>query len=308
MIKSDQHGSSESHSELPLPFGNFDIFFLEPVWESPDEEAVGRFQSYNDLPSMRTKKNNDIRHDLLLCLRGRGRLELDGTIHAIERGSVWFTTPTSQMFWHEYNKHETMILRVPFTLLRTRRSSNVIQQDALFIDFLQRIAESTDSTALTGYDQTLCEYSDFLKRRITVTSRYGFNSLLLSLLMDSLQALKSTSRPVTDAQFIASHVKANIFQKISVGDLARLLSVSERSLFYIFTKNFNSTPNDYINRLKMETAAEYLAKGLTVREVSELFKFSESTSFCRMFKKYHGVTPTEYRKSVLTQNKTEDKQ
>ena len=46
----------------------------------------------------------------------------------------------------------------------------------------------------------------------------------------------------------------------------------------------------------MDAAAEHLARGLTVREVSDLFRFSESTSFCRMFKKYYGVTPSEYQK------------
>lgn len=302
MLQNNQLNPAVSPLGAPLPFGNFDIFFKEPVWETPDTEAIGQFRGYMDLPSFHLQHDDDIRHDLFLCLRGRGRLELDGTMHAIERGSVWFTSPISRLYWHEYNKQETLILHIPFTLLRKRSAGDVAQQDMLFFDFLQRISDSTDSSSLIGYDQTLCEYSDFLKQRMTVANRFGFQSLLLSLLMDSLQALNSTERPVTDAQFIASYVKANVLQKITVGDLAKLLSVSERSLFYIFTKNFNASPNDYINRTRMDAAAEHLAKGLTVREVSELFKFTESTSFCRMFKKYHGVTPSDYQKAALGGN------
>lgn len=307
MLQNNQGTPIVIPKDIPLPFGNFDIFFLEPIWETPDSEGIGQFNGYADLPTLHVRRDNDIRHDLYLCLRGRGRMELDGTMHAVERGSVWFSSPTSRLYWHEYNKQETLILHIPFTLLRTRSAGGVARQDMLFHDFLQRISDGGDSSSLIGYDQTLCEYSDFLKQRMTVSNRYGFQSLLLSFLMDSLQALNSTERPVTDAQFIASYVKANVLQKITVGDLAKLLSVSERSLFYIFTKNFNASPTDYINRTRMDTAAEHLAKGLTVREVSELFRFSETTSFSRMFKKYHGVTPSEYQKAAFAEKTSAEK-
>ena len=42
-------------------------------------------------------------------------------------------------------------------------------------------------------------------------------------------------------------------------------------------------------------AAEHIRRGLSVKEVTEMYHFSEYSAFCRLFKKYFRITPTEYR-------------
>ena len=74
-----------------------------------------------------------------------------------------------------------------------------------------------------------------------------------------------------------------------------MMSVSERSLFYFFKKNFQTSPSDFINCVRMNAAAEHICRGLPVKEVSEMYHFSEYSAFCRLFKKHFGITPTEYR-------------
>ena len=284
-----------SYKDIAHTLGNFTINFGEPTWETPDAASVKRFQTYSDLPAMHVPQESVVSFDLHLCLRGKGRLELNGIMRAVGPGCVWFTSPTVHLYWHEYNKQETLVLRIPFTAQKT--SNSLMQNQATLIsDFLDRNMFPDDQAVLFGYDTSLCDYEDFLKRRMTPSSSYGFSHILLSLLYDSIDALGSTDTPMTEAQFIESYVKANILHKISIKDLAKLLSVSERSLFYIFTKNFDASPNDYINRTRMDAAAEHLSNGLSVREVSELFRFSETTSFSRMFKKYYGISPSEFQR------------
>lgn len=280
--------------------GNFAIRFLDPMWESPDTERTQQFAGYTDLSELALRHHGFGRMDLYLCLRGKGRLELNNSIYAVERGTVWITSQTSSMYWHEYNKQETLILRLPFALASVPSICDTAHNRTL-ASFLQKRKDLIGrDEGLIAYDLSLCQYSSFLQRRMVSASSCGFESVLMALLMDSLYALQNTLTTQTDAEKITAYVKANVTQKISVGDLAKLLSVSERSLFYIFTKNFQTSPNDYINRTRMDAAAEHLAKGLTVREVSDLFKFSESTSFCRMFKKYYSMTPSEYQRKCFS--------
>ncbi len=291
-----------SYKDIAHAFGDFAIYFSEPAWETPDTASVRRFQTYTELPAMHIPQENHASFDLHLCLRGKGRLELDGLMRAAGPGCVWFTSPTTRQYWHEYNKQETLVLRIPFTVHRSENPAESTP-NTLISDFLQRNMNPNERPLLFGYDKSLCDYDEFLKKRMTVSSPSGFSHILLSLLLDSIDALGSIDTPMTEAQFIESYVKANVLQKISVKELSKLLSVSERSLFYIFTKNFDASPNDYINRTRMNAAAEHLSKGLSVREVSELFRFSESTSFCRMFKKYYNVTPSEFQRQAQNKQK-----
>lgn len=282
MLQNKPDYSPDPANPYSVHSGNFDIFFMEPAWETPGPEDHTKFEN---CPTLR---------ELHLCLRGKGRLELDGTVFCIQRGSVWFTSRETNQFWHEYDKQETLLLRVPFCLQRVRHEADC-PYDQLLVSFMHRKnGISGQDAALIGYDQTLCEYSEFLKKRVCSACRCGFESILLGLLLDSLFALNSAERTMSDKEKIEAYVKANVMQKISVADLAKLLSVSERSLFYLFTKHFQTSPTDYINRARMDAAAEHLAKGISVREVSEMFKFSEVTSFCRMFKKYYGVSPSKF--------------
>ena len=289
--------AAQHYKDIVLTFGDFNITFGEPIWESPDAESVRQFQNYTDLPALRDRKGIRTSFELYLCLRGKGRLELNGLMRAAGPGCVWFTSPASRLYWHEYNRQETLILHIPFTVNEAFTTSDT-PENRLILDFLEQSRHSDEHSLLFGYDKSLCDYNDFLKLRMNTATSFSLSHVLLSLLLDSIHALSSAEHPMTEAQFIESYVKANVLQKISVSDLAKLLSVSERSLFYMFTKNFDASPNDYINRTRMNAAAEHLSKGLSVREVSELFRFSEITSFCRMFKKYYGVTPSEYQRSA----------
>lgn len=272
--------------------GNFTISFLQPGWISPGPEDPSRFELYPHLL------------EINLCLRGKGRIELNGTDYAVESGSVWFSTRQNNVFWQEINRQEMTLLRVPFWIEPYRSDACTTLQDRILCDFDQAYHDRPAGFSPIGYDPSLCEYSDFLKRRISVGSLCGFECILTGFLMDVLHVIEEAKEPSTEIQRIETYVKANAMQKISVRDLAKLLSVSDRSLFYLFAKHLQVSPNDYINRIRMNSAAEHLAGGLTVREVSELFKFSETTSFCRMFKKYYGCTPTEFKKQNPAAGKT----
>lgn len=257
---------------------NFDIRFLEPLWESPRSSYLFEFE------------NNPHLINLSLCLQGKGILEINGQTYPIEAGSVWLSSREDTIFWRDYNRLHTFILRIPFVPKYTKGKSNN-PLDTLLLDFLQQQNRSV------GFDKTLCDYSDFLKKRTSSTCTYSFKNALLSLLFDSLTALNNTNTLLSDRDILINYIKANALEKITVHDLAELLSVSERSLFYIFSKEFNTTPVDFINHTRMNVAAENLKRGLSVREVSEMLKFSESTSFCRMFKKYYGVSPSKFCES-----------
>ena len=121
------------------------------------------------------------------------------------------------------------------------------------------------------------------------------NQVLSGFILDCIFTLKQNYDGLSNKDKITQYLLDHATEKISVPELAKKLSISERALFYYFQDNFDSTPSNYINRIRMNAAAEHIHRGLSVKEVTEMYHFSESSAFCRLFKKYFGITPTEYR-------------
>lgn len=83
---------------------------------------------------------------------------------------------------------------------------------------------------------------------------------------------------------------------IAPADLATELGVSLRQLQRIFKEELDINPNTFITTLKMEEAANMLrADGKNISEVAYAIGFSDPAYFSKVFKKYFGKSPKEFR-------------
>lgn len=273
--------------------GSFTIFLSEPNWETISGD-LHKVEITNDDPGA---------INLYLCLNGKGQLKLGEQLHSVQRGSVWFSSSRSPAVWLEYDYPGLHLLHVELSIHRAQSDpySHAKQlEEQLVEDFLS-------CPAAIGYDPALCDYNDFMKSHTHEKNHFGFSGVLSGLLLDAMRTAAHGRELTSDKERIIAFVKAHAQQHLTVADLAKFLSVSERSLFYFFQKNFQTSPNDFINRTRICSAAECLEHGIPVHEVSELYRFSETTSFCRMFKKYFGVTPSEYQRAPYPLPETSDK-
>lgn len=84
-------------------------------------------------------------------------------------------------------------------------------------------------------------------------------------------------------------------ENLSVNDLSKHLNVSRFTLNRRFKKVNNSTPNFYIQKIRLEKAKELIKnKVANVTEIAFKVGFSSTTYFSYSFKKEFGLTPKEY--------------
>jgi transcriptional regulator GlxA family with amidase domain len=68
-------------------------------------------------------------------------------------------------------------------------------------------------------------------------------------------------------------------------------------LFQLFKQNTGLTPNDYLQRLRIAKARELLTTtSQSVTEIAFAAGFASSQYFSRVFRKYTGQMPSEYRR------------
>ena len=105
-----------------------------------------------------------------------------------------------------------------------------------------------------------------------------------------------------DQDHIIQKVKAIIIDqlpsgKVTVENVARALFMSSRK-FQRQLQNAGTTFNTLLNDIRQDLAQKYVREQDTsMTEIAFLLGFSESSAFSRAFKRWMGVSPTEYRKA-----------
>jgi transcriptional regulator GlxA family with amidase domain len=92
-------------------------------------------------------------------------------------------------------------------------------------------------------------------------------------------------------------MKDNIYQFITLDELAKFNNLSKSQLNKIFNQKTNHSPINFFIQLKIQRACKYLdLTKLTIREISEKMGYNDQYYFSKIFKKIMGIPPSQYRK------------
>lgn len=98
------------------------------------------------------------------------------------------------------------------------------------------------------------------------------------------------------AEAAMRYISTNYSQNIQIGELADKIGVVRSYLTKSFTMRYDMSPQEYLIRIRLEHASNYLLNtNMVIADIIERCGFSDVSSFCKLFKKRIGCTPTEYR-------------
>ncbi len=111
--------------------------------------------------------------------------------------------------------------------------------------------------------------------------------------MDSRSVYKAR----VDAAIMYMH--DHLDEKMILDDLAKTAGFSAFHFHRLFSALMTETPQQFLNRLRLERAANMLVKysGYSVTQIAMKCGFSSSSAFARSFKSHFGISAIEYRKS-----------
>lgn len=112
---------------------------------------------------------------------------------------------------------------------------------------------------------------------------------------EAVREKKEEKHPITTQ--VVDYIHAHLAEEIYLDVLAAKLKMSSGYLSSYFKGKTGMNIVDYINETRIAKAAGLLNDDrLKIRDAAEAVGYRNITSFNRMFKKYMGVTPSEYRK------------
>ena len=99
---------------------------------------------------------------------------------------------------------------------------------------------------------------------------------------------------------IVVYITNNYNQHMTTSTLAKEFHMTEQYFCHIFKQATDNTPIEFINKKRIEKAGVYLkTTDLSITDISLRVGFDSSHYFTRVFKKYMGVSPREYRNAAM---------
>ena len=124
--------------------------------------------------------------------------------------------------------------------------------------------------------------------------------IYLSLLYELIYKLfqkseKSNER--TDIEAICRYIRYNYMKPLQTGELAALFGFERSYLYRLFKQKTGVGMKEYLTRIRMEKACEFLKNGFGVAQTAHLVGFADEFNFSRAFKARFGTSPLSFAKT-----------
>lgn len=96
------------------------------------------------------------------------------------------------------------------------------------------------------------------------------------------------------ADSICDYIRQNFHHNLSLDDIAEHFFISKSHLCHHFKKKVGITVNQFILEQRIEYAKVLISRGQTITEVSKQCGFNDPSTLYRSFKKYTGISPSQY--------------
>lgn len=98
------------------------------------------------------------------------------------------------------------------------------------------------------------------------------------------------------------YIRDHFMEPLTLQILAYQISCNPVYLSNTYSKIFGISPIKYLQKLKMAKACEWLVQtDWSIREISNKLGYVSNSQFAGLFKRYHGISPVEFRRSENTQ-------
>jgi PAS domain S-box-containing protein len=117
--------------------------------------------------------------------------------------------------------------------------------------------------------------------------------------MGTVQSYESNKRilqPYFQIDKAVDFIKEHFREQISIRDLAAMVNLSVRQFDRKFKDTFNSTPQAFIIKMRIQAACDELRRDRTeISEIAVNLGFYDQSSFTLQFRRHMGITPLKYR-------------
>ena len=189
-------------------------------------------------------------------------------------------------------KNAELLYQLHYTGQKLTGDPDAIKQ--MYASFLARHI-ATKENANNSIIAQIITYNEKIQGCETL---YELNQCLETLICENISTERTISREMAS---ILRFIKDNFTKNLTLDDISAHVHFSRSYITALFKKETGSTFIDYLNSLRIEKAQDYLKNSdMRIYDIAALSGFHNESYFSRVFQRYAGMSPGEYRKKHLS--------
>ena len=147
--------------------------------------------------------------------------------------------------------------------------------------------------------------ADTIKKSVTLLAEnvdyVSICTTAVEIMNDFLDTVYENRKRRAASEHLSKAVKIineRYYEELTLESLASKVFVSAYYLSHLFRDEMDITFTDYLNKVRVDRAKEFLSEGCGVAEAAEKTGFNDPAYFMKIFKRYVGITPAKYKKAV----------
>ncbi|MBE5940840.1 MAG: AraC family transcriptional regulator [Lachnospiraceae bacterium] len=225
---------------------------------------------------------------------GKGIFKCNGNTYELSRGDVFLVKPDTEVFYEADEHNPWSYMWVGFNGIKAMSYLESAGLDG------QNVTTKCENTPLIfSYIQQM-----IMCRHLTLANELRRESALLQILSVLMEEYKGTLPKEERYDYpyqiyvdqALDYIQHNFKSNIKINDLASYIGIDRSYLTNIFKHVTKLSPQEYLMRYRMEQSMNMLRKtDMKIGDVAESVGYHDQLTFSKMFKKFTGVSPSEYR-------------
>ncbi len=273
----------------------------EPEIGVPGVVELGRYRYASAYQGLQPRAHPD---GLEICFLARGHqtYRVDGQVYRLRGGDQYLVFP-GELHDSADMPEEKGVLYWLFLRLKPAGGPLLFLEPAAARELRAALLAlpSRHFAAAPGTHLLLDQIIGAVERARTPLDRLGLATLVLRFLFGTIHATHHNRRatPSPRIQRSLAHIAAQAAELPSVPQLARLVRLSPSRFKARFRQEVGLPPREHVLRHKLGVAQARLREpGASVTAVAHELGFSSSQYFATVFRRFTGLTPTQYRARV----------
>lgn len=228
--------------------------------------------------------------NLIFTLQGKATVIIDNESYILEPGIGLHVGPHSKLrVSHDPNEPWQ------YGTLKYRINQDSVEQHPIYMQhFSIKVGQHKP---FASYIHELADRYMSAHPLTSIHAKVIFYQLIESML-SSIQKNMTSQKSELMLQAV-QYMHLSYKEPLSVTQISKHIGVERRRFAYLFERYTGMTPNHYLTTFRMKRSRELLRiDQYTVAEVAELVGYHDSFYFSRVFKKYNGLSPSDYRKQL----------